>query len=140
MDQFEACKDFITYDVSEWPLVKCVVHPIDPSPEVFDAHLQCFRALLHRDEKFTLMFDLSNACIVSMSHMKVQAQFMEDMKPKIVENLVASAIVSGSMLVRGLITMLFNIKKPSRPNKTFDGQEKARAWLKAQWPSKFFFE
>ena len=148
-----SCKRFVVYDLSEWPLVKCTLDAIVPHPDEFDAHLECFRLLLHKDQDFMIMFDLTNAKTVPLQIIKKQADFLQKFQPKIKDNLVATSIVTSSNIVQGILQMLFTIKKPSKPNKSFTNTQDAHDWMQLEWdkephthtclthpPTKYFFE
>jgi hypothetical protein len=128
-----ASAPFMVYDVSEWPFVKAVAEPVYPDPVVFQAHLDCFSELLHRGEKFVMMFDLDAGKMPSMDLLKQLAAFMQDHRPQIEANLVASAVVTRSMVVHGALKILFTLKKPVKPNSSFNTQAEAKAWLGKQW-------
>lgn len=131
--QHLACRHFIEYDTSEWPLVHCRVKPVEPDTATFDAHLHCFSELLNRGQRFMVMFDLRNAKLISLAAMKKQAEFMETHKPQILENLVASSLITDNALVHGAVNVLFKIKKPSKPNHTFRTPEDAHPWMGQEW-------
>lgn len=131
--QAEASAPFMAYDVSEWPYVTAVVKPVYPDTAMFQAHLDCFSELLRRGEKFVIMFDLENGKMPSMELLRQLAAFMHDHRPHIEANLVASAVVTTSMIVHGALKILFTLKKPVKPNRSFDTQTEAKAWLGQEW-------
>ena len=124
---------FMEYDVSEWPYVKAVVKPVYPDPDTFQAHLDCFSELLTRGEKFVMMFDLELAKMPSMALLHQLASFMQQHRPHIEANLIASAVVTSSLMVQGALKILFTLKQPVRPNMSFSAQAEAKDWLGKRW-------
>jgi hypothetical protein len=127
------CCDFISYDTTAWPHVRCTVYNINPTPKQFTAHLACFRELLQVGQPFHILFDLRNARMIDLTYLKQQADFIESEKPSIKAHLVATAILSNNFIVRQGLNMLFAIRKPSRPNASFSEEVLAHGWLQKQW-------
>lgn len=125
----QASKEFMEYDVSEWPYVRAVVKPVYPNEEQFQAHLDCFSELLQGGELFTISFNLEQAKLPAMDLLKKLAAFMNDHRPHIQANLAASTVVTTSMLVHGALRVLFSLKTPVKPQKSFDTDAEAKQWL-----------
>lgn len=146
------CEHFIVYDTQQWPLVHCTVKAASSNLTLdhFRAHLSCFEELLLRNQPFHILFDLRDASLIPLEYVQEQAQFMETQQPHIRRNLISSAIISDSWLIRGGLEILFAIKKPTRPNKTFSDPAEAIAWMQTvtldhsadveKPKKKFFFE
>lgn len=145
------CEKFIVYDTAQWPLVHATVKSMpNLSMTHFRAHLHCFAELLSRDTPFYILFDLREASLIPMDFVSEQAEFMKEQQPNIARNLISSAIVSDSWFIRSGLDILFAIKKPTRPNKTFTEMHEAVAWMQsipstslsvqAAPRKKFFFE
>lgn len=128
-----ACRDFIVYDTSAWPHVRCTVEKVNPTQAQFDAHLACFRQLLDVGQPFHMLFDVRRACMIDLSYLRQQAGFIEAEKPRIVAHLVATCILTNSFVVRQGLNILFAIRKPSRPNTSFASEPDCLAWLQARW-------
>lgn len=126
---YHDAKHFIEYDTSQWPFVYCVVNPIDPTTETFKAHLDCFGELLKRDEPFCILYNLTNACMVSVHHLQTQIAFTKDMEDKILENLKATALVTENVYVKQMLEMLFTLKPPLKPNTITVTLQESHAWL-----------
>jgi hypothetical protein len=129
----DACSSFVKYDVTAWPLVVVTVVPGTPSDDVFDAHLVCFDELLKRDQPFCILFDVRRASLVPFRMLKRQSRQMRTLEPEICRSLVCSAIVVDNALVQALITAMFAIKPPSRPNARFKTVEEAKHWMLQYW-------
>ena len=131
--QTDAAAPFMQYSVTEWPFVTARAKPIYPDPETFQAHLDCFSELLHRGDKFVILFNLNEGKMPSMDLLKQLAAFMENHRPQIEANLVASAVVTTSMVVHGGLKILFTLKKPVKPNQSFNTEAEAKEWLGKEW-------
>lgn len=129
---YHTAKPFIEYDVSQWPFVYCLVNPIDPSADIFQAHLDCFKELLERDEEFCILYNLTNACMISTSLFPAQIAFTEVMESKIRANLNSSSLVTENICIQQLIELLFKIKPPMKPNHVTGSLHDASTWLVAQ--------
>lgn len=123
---------YANYDLSNFPAVYVYISGEQPTEEMFDKQMKDFEDLLNRDEPFYILYDIRNAKRTSIAMLKREAKFIKRMKPKIIQNLIASSIVAEDMFVRGLIKLLFSIQPPSRPNKTFDNAEDAVAFLEEE--------
>lgn len=128
----QLCRPFVQYNVERWPLVLCTVQGVSPSEEVFEAHLAVFSYLLSLSTPFSMIFDVRKIGLVPLARLGRQARFMTEEKPRIVRNIICTAIVLNSGVVRGLINALWKLKRPSRPNRSFSTQQAAEAWIAEQ--------
>lgn len=124
---------FMAYDVSKWPHVRAKCKDIYPNDAMFEAHLSCFSELLYRGEVFTVSFNLENAKMPAMDMLKKLAEFMKAHKEPIQANLAASTVVTNSMFVHGALKVLFTLKQPVKPQKSFGSDAEAHLWLKAHY-------
>lgn len=127
------CASFVTYDASEWPLVRAVFHAVTPTDEEFRAHMACFEELLNRDYPFYIMFDIRNALSVTKSQLSQQADQMKRLESKIMQNLVCSSIVLTGFLLRGFLECFFMFYRPKKENKRFSDDFDARIWMETEW-------
>jgi len=121
--------DFITYKEDPFPLVRVIVHHKKPTEQDTNDHFENFKAYLTGGRPFVILFDVTHAPMVPMAFVHRQAEFMKDMEPFIQTTLIASAVVSHNVLVRGLLDILFKIRKPIKPNKVTKKDQKAVDFL-----------
>lgn len=120
---------YITFDQSTQPLIHAVIHPVEPTQLDWDAFLQQFEAFLQGAEPFAILFDLTHAKLISMSMVQQLAAFMKSHDALLKEKIIASAVLSNNVLVRGILDILFKIRKPAKPNIVTKHTEKASTFL-----------
>ena len=124
---------FVTYKEDPFPLVRAIVHHKKPTKEEFEAHLAQFESYLKGNRPFVILFDITHAAMVPLDLVHRQAEFMKDMEPFIKTTLIASVVVSHNLLIRGLLDILFKIRKPIKPNKVTKKDQKALEFLYKQY-------
>ena len=88
--------------------------------DLFNSLLQVFDF----EDRFTLHVDATSIERADLSAVPFIAGFMKEHRPKFKEQLIASAIVINSEMVRDLINMVFHVVPPSAPNiVTLDNQK-----------------
>lgn len=120
---------YIVFDLSTKPLVHTVIHPVDPTQEQWDQFLRDFQNILENHEPVAILFDLSQAKLVSMSMVQQFAAFMKTHDEKLKTQIIASAVVSPSIMVRGLLDIIFTIRAPAKPNLVTKNINKATEFL-----------
>lgn len=125
--------EFVTYKEDPFPLVRAIIHHKKPTKEDFEAHLARFETYLKGNRPFVILFDITHAPMVPLELVHRQAEFMKDMEPFIKTTLIASVVVSHNVLIRGLLDILFKIRKPIKPNKVTKKDEKALNFLYNQY-------
>jgi hypothetical protein len=126
------CADWLYYNTDQWPFVrvdgrKCDA-PDDQMESRFEAHLHCFMTLLNANVPFVILFDIRGCNKFPARFLKPMADFLNMMKGKVAENLIGSAILLESLLVRGVLSMLFTFHAPTRPCKVSHDENVATAW------------
>ncbi len=120
---------YITFDQSTRPMVYAVVAPIEPTQEQWAAFMRDFAELLSGDAPFAILFDLTHAKLVSMSMIQEFASFMKTHDESLKKKIIASAVVSASVLVRSLLDIIFTFRKPAKPNIVTKHVDKATTFL-----------
>jgi hypothetical protein len=125
---------FLEWDLEAFPHIIGRVKSVTPTEEVTIAMLQCFEQLVSGPGQVTIMFDVTNANVVSLSFLKRVAKFMQSCKPKILQHLHCSTVVCGSS-TKMLLDVFFTFFTPARPNRRFRNEAEAVKWTLAQWNS-----
>lgn len=120
---------YLTFDQSTRPLIHAYIHPIEPTQDQWNAFMTEFDDLLNGDQPFAILFDLSHAKLVSMSMVHQFATFMKAHDEQFKQKIIASAVLSNNTLVRGILDILFTIRKPSKPNIVTKNSAKASSFL-----------
>jgi hypothetical protein len=131
---------YITFDQSTKPLIHAVVHPVEAEQKDWDAFLEQFKSFLDGQEPFAILFDLTHAKLISMSMVQQLAAFMKANDLLLKEKIIASAVLSNNVLVRGILDILFKIRKPSKPNIVTKHTEKASTFLFNECKKLGYFE
>jgi hypothetical protein len=121
--------NYVTFDQSTRPLIYTVIHPVEPTQAVWDAFLVDFENLLNQDEPFAILFDLTHAKLITMHMVQQLAAFMKSHDALLKKSIIASAVLSNNALVRGLLDVVFKIRKPVKPNIITKHTEKATNFL-----------
>jgi hypothetical protein len=96
---------------------------------VWDAFLIDFETLLNQETPFAILFDLTHAKLISMNMVQQLASFMKSHDELIKKSIIASAVLSNNALVRGLLEVVFKIRKPVKPNIVTKHTDKASNFL-----------
>ena len=89
------------------------VPTVDDAEELF-ANL---RSLMERQQKFRMVFDSTAATTVPMSIARRVSTWMTDNEPLIRDWWMGTGIVITSPVIRGLLNVIFTIKRPISPYK-----------------------
>ncbi len=125
--------DFVHYDISLWPLVTITAHGGEPSDDDFALHLECFSRILNYPEAKVMLFDLRRANMVDPKFVQRQADFLFAHTEQIKNTLLASAVVTDSALLKGLLEMLYVIRPLTKPNQAFASEVDAQNYLYQFW-------
>lgn len=120
---------YIVFDQSTKPLIHVFINPVDPTQEQWNQFMKDFQSLLEQKEPVAILFDLTQAKLVSMAMVQQFGNFMKTHDAKLKSQIIASAVVSSSMLVRGFLDIIFTFRKPSKPNIVTKDIQEASAYL-----------
>lgn len=121
----------IVVDDSEWPVVRVVWPSSVDGPET-ERYLSRIRALMDRHEPHGYVHLLPDSGPPSAQVRKMIADYKNQNAAEARVYLKAYAFVVPSAMARGVLTAISWFAKSSYPEKNFDTEAPARAWVDAK--------
>lgn len=103
----------ITTDLSAWPLVLVTMPPEAPTDTDVLRCIDDQRAMLQRREKHALLCDARHAIPMPATQRRLWAEWLAESEPLSKRYTIAMAVVASSSLIRGALTAVTWLRKPS---------------------------
>lgn len=110
-------------------VVICTLGPQVPTMDDVVDLFANLRSLMQRRQKFRMVFDSTEATTVPMAIARRVSAWMSDNEPLIRDWWMGTGIVITSPVIRGLLNVIFTIKKPISPYKITSTLEEAVAFV-----------
>lgn len=122
---------FATFDYKRFPRFLQVHLQNSPSSDAeFQEYMQGLHDMYTHQKSFSLLFDASRLSPhMSPQYLLQQAMYMKESEDNARKYLQKIAIVTNSVLVKGLINNLFLIHRPVSDTKIFTDKKEALRWL-----------
>ncbi|MDO9554240.1 STAS/SEC14 domain-containing protein [Rhodonellum sp.] len=118
-------------DESSFPIVRIRFTGNKSNDQNFQSYLDQTKACYRFGKRLALIFDASNAGIPSMSHQKMQANWLKENKELMQDYCVGTAYVIPNVAIRAILKMIFSFQKQPVPYQVFENEEEAEAWVKS---------
>ena len=123
-------EQYAIIDESSFPIVKIRFTGSKSTDPNFQSYLDETQACYRSKRTLALIFDASNASIPSLSHQKMQAQWLKE-NEKLMKNFCAgTAYIIPNAAVRGILKMIFSFQKQPVPYKIFKTETEGLSWVK----------
>lgn len=120
---------YATIDESFFPIIRIGFTGSKSTDENFQAYLDQTKACYRHGKPLAIIFEASKASIPSLSHQKMQADWLKENEGLMQTYCVGTAYVIPNIAIRGILKMIFSFQKQPVPFKIFEGKSEAEAWV-----------
>jgi len=117
-------------DESSFPIVRIGFTGSKSSDLNFQSYLDQTKACYRHGKKLAIIFDATHASIPSLSHQKMQANWLKENEELMQKLCVGTAYIIPNAAIRGILKMIFSFQKQPVPYKIFKTEPEADAWVK----------
>jgi hypothetical protein len=121
----------ISFDERRWPLVRITFRG-NASDDEFDGYLARMTQLVSRGQKIATLLDARGTGAVSPVQRKKQAEWQKRHADALRRNVVGTAFVIDSSLVRGALTAILWLSPLPQPHHVTATPEEAERWARHQ--------
>lgn len=123
---------FAHIDQSDFPLVIVTFTGVKPTEENFQAYLDELTEVYKKGETFMIVFDASQAVLLSLKYQRKQAQWITDHLGLIQEFCLGTAFVIPNDIIRTVLKAIFSIQQQPDPYEIFATLDAGMAWAKSR--------
>jgi hypothetical protein len=116
-------------DESSFPIIKIGFTGIKSTDQNFQSYLDQTKACYRHEKKLALIFNASQASIPSLSHQKMQANWLKENEELMHKFCVATAYIIPNAAIRGILKIIFSFQKQPVPYKIFETESEAKTWV-----------
>ncbi|GAB2490415.1 STAS/SEC14 domain-containing protein [Algoriphagus taiwanensis] len=116
-------------DESDFPLVYIRFTGNSSTDENFPSYLEKTKACYRHQQPLSIIFDATEATLPSLSHQKMQAQWLKENEELMKEFCRGTAYVIPQAAIRAVLKMIFSFQKQPVPYQIFKTAEEAKSWV-----------
>lgn len=116
-------------DESSFPLIRIGYTGIKSTDQNFQTYLDQTKACYRHGKPLVIIFDASRASIPSLSHQKMQANWLKENEELMKIFCVGTAYVIPNAAIRAILKMIFSFQKQPVPYQIFEREVEAEAWV-----------
>ncbi len=121
---------YATVDETRFPLVRITFTGNKSNDQNFKTYLDETKACYRHEEKLAIIFDASNAGVPSLSHQKMQADWLRENR-KLMEDYCAGTVyIIPKPAIRAILKVIFSFQKQPLPYKIVEHESEAAEWVK----------
>ena len=122
-------KPYATIDESAFPLVTIRFTGAKSNDQNFQAYLQETKACYRHQKPLAIIFDATEATLPSLSHQKMQAQWLKDNENLMKSYCLGTAYVIPNGAVRAVLKMILSFQKQPVPYQVVKTRKEAQEWI-----------
>jgi hypothetical protein len=104
-------REYVTYDRSEYPIVKCIINNFDPTVQEFEAH-QKEESEIIQQQGIVEIYDFTNLKLLSAELRIKQGKWIEKNKEILKKNVLGIAFYCPTIWGGMVLKAIFIISKP----------------------------
>lgn len=114
---------------SDFPIIWIRFTGNKSTDQNFQTYLDQTKSCYRFKKPLAIIFDASNAVIPSLSHQKMQADWLRENKELMTTYCTGTAYVIPNPAIRVLLNVIFSFQKLPVPYKIFENVLEAKAWV-----------
>lgn len=118
-------------DESSFPIIKIEFTGSKSTDQNFQSYLDQMKACYRHEKKLALIFNASQASVPSLSHQKMQANWLKENKALMQKFCVTTAYIIPNAAIRTILRVIFSFQKQPVPYKIFETEIEASEWVNA---------
>jgi hypothetical protein len=118
-------------DESGFPIVWIRFTGNKSTDQNFQTYLAQNKACYRYSKPLAIIFDASNAGIPSLSHQKMQADWLKENKELMINYCVGTAYIIPNAAIRAILKVIFSFQKQPVPYQIFEREPEAEAWVQS---------
>lgn len=116
-------------DESSFPVIRIGFTGIKSTDQNFQSYLDQTKACYRTGKPLAIIFDASKASIPSLSHQKMQANWLKENEELMRNFCAGTAYIIPNAAIRAILKMIFSFQKQPVPYKIFEKESEAEAWV-----------
>jgi hypothetical protein len=118
-------------DESGFPIVRIRFTGNKSNDLNFQNYLDQTKACYRFGKCLSIIFDASNAAIPTLSHQKMQADWLKENKSLMENYCTGTAYIIPNAAIRTILKVIFSFQKQPVPYKIFETEQEAEDWVKS---------
>lgn len=107
--------EYATFDEGQFPIVTITFTGTKSTDDNFRNYLNRIRNIYHKQMRFVLIFDATNASIPGVKHQLMQASWLKENNELIERYCLGTVYIISNVLVRGILRSIFALQKQPCP-------------------------
>jgi len=125
---------YAVIDESSFPIVRIGFTGSKSTDQNFQSYLDQTKACYNARKPLAIIFDASKASVPSLSHQKMQANWLKENEGLMKNFCAGTAYIIPNAAIRGILKMIFSFQKQPVPYKIFETETEALTWVKGlEW-------
>ncbi|MCH6199516.1 STAS/SEC14 domain-containing protein [Aquiflexum sp. LQ15W] len=116
-------------DESNFPIIRIRFTGNKSTDQNFQTYLDQTKACYRLEKRLAIIFDASDAAIPSLSHQKMQANWLKENEQLMKEFCAGTAYIIPNAAIRAILKMIFSFQKQPVPYKIFESEPEANTWV-----------
>jgi hypothetical protein len=116
-------------DESSFPIIRIGFTGSKSTDQNFQAYLDQTKICYRHGKPLVIIFDASKASIPSLSHQKMQANWLKENEELMRNFCSGTAYIIPNAAIRAILKMIFSFQNQPVPYKIFERQAEAEAWV-----------
>jgi hypothetical protein len=116
-------------DESSFPIIRIGFTGSKSTDQNFQAYLDQTKICYRHGKPLVIIFDASKASIPSLSHQKMQANWLKENEELMRNFCAGTAYIIPNAAIRAILKMIFSFQNQPVPYKIFERQAEAEAWV-----------
>jgi hypothetical protein len=117
-------------DESDFPIIRIRFTGKKSTDKNFQTYLDQTKACYRLGRKLVIIFDASDASIPTLSHQKMQANWLNENEQLMIDFCIGTAYIIPNAVIRTILKMIFSFQKQPVPYKIFESESEANVWVK----------
>ncbi|MDG1278531.1 MAG: STAS/SEC14 domain-containing protein [Algoriphagus sp.] len=118
-------------DESSFPIIKIGFTGNKSTDQNFQSYLDQTKACYRNGGPLVLIFDASKASIPSLTHQKMQANWLKENEDLMKTHCMGTAYIIPNAAIRGILKMIFSFQKQPVPYRVVKTETEALDWVNA---------
>ncbi|MCL6260143.1 STAS/SEC14 domain-containing protein [Aquiflexum sp. TKW24L] len=120
---------FAIIDESDFPVIRIRFTGKKSTDQNFQTYLDQTKACYRFAKQLAIIFDASDAAIPSLSHQKMQANWLKENEQLMKDFCAGTAYILPNAVIRAILKMIFSFQKQPVPYKIFESEPEANTWV-----------
>lgn len=122
-------ESYAIIDESSFPVVHIEFTGSKSTDQNFQLYLDQMKKCYRHEKALAIIFDATKAGIPSLSHQKMQANWLKENEQLMKTFCQGTAYIIPNVAIRAVLKLIFSLQKQPVPFKVFEKSEEAKIWV-----------